>query len=69
MILNPLTKLILTAIIVIVCITKVSCQTETDSLIAKKINSDEVLKGTIFNANDKSSLPYANIILLRKKKG
>jgi len=69
MILNPLTKLILTAIVVIVCITKVSCQTETDSLIAKKINSNEVLKGTIFNANDKSSLPYANIILLRKKKG
>ena len=69
MILNPSTKLILTAIIVIVCITKVSCQTETDSLIAKKINSNEVLKGTIFNANDKSSLPYANIILLRKKKG
>lgn len=69
MILNIISKLILTTIIVIVCITKVSCQIETDSLITKKINSNEVLKGTIINANDKSSLPYANIILLSKNKG
>ena len=66
MMLNPLFKLILTTIIAIVCLTKGSCQTETDSLITKNINSNEVLKGSIFDANDKSSLPYANIILLSK---
>jgi len=69
MMLNPTIKLILTTIIAIVCFTKGSCQTETDSSITKKNNSNEVLKGTIFNANDKSSLPYANIILLSKNKG
>ena len=69
MMLNPIIKLILTTIIAIVCFTKGSCQTETDSLITKNYNSNEVLKGSIFDANDKSSLPYANIILLSKNKG
>ena len=66
MMLNPTIKLILTTIIAIVCFTKGSCQTETDSLIR---NNNEVLKGSIFDANDKSSLPYTNIILLSKNKG
>ena len=69
MMLNPTIKLILTSIIAIVCFTKGSCQTETDSIITKNYNSNEVLKGSIFDANDKSSLPYANIILLSKNKG
>ena len=63
MMLNPIIKLILTSIIAIVCFKKGSCQTETDSLIR---NNNEVLKGSIFDANDKSSLPYTNIILLSK---
>ena len=67
--LNPKIKLIITTIISIVCFTKGFCQTETDSIIRKKINSNEVLKGSIFDANNKSSLPYANIILLSKNKG
>ena len=65
--LNPTIKLILTTIIAIVCFTKGSCQTETDSIITKNYNSNEVLKGSIFDANDKSSLPYANIILSKNK--
>jgi len=69
MMLNPTLKLILTTFIAIVCFTKLSCQTETDSLITKNYNSNEVLKGSIFDANDKSSLPYANIILQSKNKG
>ena len=69
MMLNPTIKLILTTIFAIVCFTKGSCQTETDSIITKNNNSNEVLKGSIFDANDKSSLPYANIILLSKNKG
>jgi hypothetical protein len=69
MMLNPIIKLILTTIIAIVCFTKGSCQTETDSIITKNYNSNEVLKGSIFDANDNSSLPYANIILLSKNKG
>ena len=69
MMLNPTIKLILTTIIAIVCFTKVSCQTESDSTITKNYNSNEVLKGSIFDANDNSSLPYANIILLSKNKG
>ncbi|MFL2564106.1 MAG: carboxypeptidase-like regulatory domain-containing protein [Flavobacteriales bacterium] len=64
--LNTTIKLILTSIIAIVCFTKGSCQTQTDSLIR---NNNEVLKGSIFDANDKSSLPYTNIILLSKNKG
>ncbi len=67
--LNPIIKLILTSIIAIVFFTKGSCQTETDSIITKNYNSYEVLKGSIFDANEKSSLPYANIILLSKNKG
>jgi len=66
---NTTIKLILTTIIAIVCFTKGSCQTETDSTITKNYNSNEVLKGSIFDANDKSSLPYANIILISKNKG
>ena len=69
MMLNPTIKLILTTIFAIVCFTKGSCQTEIDSLIAKNNNSNKVIKGTIFNAKDKSSLPYANIILQSKNKG
>ena len=69
MMLNPIIKLILTSIIAILCFTKGSSQTETDSIITKNYNSNEVLKGSIFDANDKSSLPYANIILLSKNKG
>tara|TARA_Y100000589_G_scaffold160048_1_gene152217 strand:- start:4479 stop:6044 length:1566 start_codon:yes stop_codon:yes gene_type:complete len=69
MMLNPTLKLILTLIIAIVCFTKGFCQTETDSSITKNYNFNEVLKGSIFDANDKSSLPYANIILLSKNKG
>ena len=67
--LNTTIKLILTSIIAIVCFTKGFCQTETDSIITKNYNYNEVLKGSIFDANDKSSLPYANIILLSKNKG
>ena len=69
MMLNPLFKLILTTIIAVVCFTKGSCQNETNSTITKNYNSNEVLKGSIFDANDKSSLPYANIILPSKNKG
>ena len=69
MMLNPTVKLILTTIIAIVCFTNGSCQTETDSLITKNYNFNEVLKGSILDAKDKTSLPYANIILLSKNKG
>ena len=64
--LNPTIKLILSLIIAVVCFTKGSCQTKTDSLV--RINN-EVLKGIIFDAKDKSPLPYTNIILLSKNKG